>query len=108
MRIPKDMGRPKGRTTKTSAEATEIIARVKENIRSRLEYLETTPRAVAIEFGRHSCWLSDLLLSGRNERLSIAVLADVARAIGVPFLDLLNPGFDASLYSPQRDIEGEF
>lgn len=75
--------------TEVSQVAAATLATLKRNIADRIESIGVPTSLIANAYGRHTAWISDLLMEGRYEaRLSLVTVADIAAALGVtvPYL----------------------
>lgn len=75
--------------TEVSQVAAATLATFKRNVAERAAALGVSPGVIARAYGRHTAWISDILMEGRYEaRLSLVTVADIATALGVtvPYL----------------------
>lgn len=75
--------------TEVSQVAAATLATFKRNVAERAAAIGVSPGVIARAYGRHTAWISDILMEGRYEaRLSLVTVADIATALGVtvPYL----------------------
>jgi hypothetical protein len=90
------MGRPLG-SPPPSPEARKALAVLKRNIQKRLDVLGISASIVGMRTGRGYSWLHDVLKSERySKKISVNLVAEIGKALGVSVHSLLHPRYDGA------------
>lgn len=99
------MGRPTG-SPPPSPEAAKVLKTLKRNIRKRLDVLGISASIVGKRTGRGYSWLHDVLTGERyDKKISVNLVAEIGKALGVQPYSLLHPVYDGSGRVPKWYVQ---